>query len=87
MKKPRVLIIISIQFTVRILIRTGFINRISKYVKPVIALGWKDSVFEAELKAMGADVHYFSKVILSDYHRHAKNKINYIVIYEYSHGE
>ena len=76
--KPRVLIIISIQFPVRVLVRTGFIERMTKYAQPVIALGWQDDDLQSELETMGAEVHVLPKVEYSAAHKHMRHKIDYI---------
>tara|TARA_B100002051_G_C16745279_1_gene647153 strand:- start:1734 stop:3152 length:1419 start_codon:yes stop_codon:yes gene_type:complete len=78
MKKPRVLFIISIQFVVRVIIRTGFLNRIAKYVEPVLVLDWEDKELMDEIKSMDIEVHEFPKVRYSASHRHIKNKIDYV---------
>ena len=78
MTKPRVLIIISIQFTVRILIRSSFVKNIKRYVDPVIVLSYEDQNFQNELETMGLEVHLSKKNQYSNKHRHLKNKINYI---------
>ena len=76
--KPRVLVIFSIEFPVRVLVRTGIIERMSKYAQPLIALGWKDESLKAELEAMGAEVHMFPQVDYSAIHKHMTYKIDYI---------
>lgn len=70
MSKPRVLIPMSIQFSVRYLVRTGLLDKLSSEVKPVILLDWKDEPLERELKQMGAEVHYLIPAKVSaDYTR------------------
>ena len=78
MIKPRVLIIISIQFPVRTLVRSGFIERMRSFAQPVIALGWEDSELQSELDAMGAEVHVLPQVEYSALHKHMTYKIDYI---------
>lgn len=56
MKKPRVLIPITIQFSVRYLIRTGLLRLIQAYADPVVVLGWQDDGLTSELIAMGIEV-------------------------------
>jgi hypothetical protein len=68
--KPRLLIPMSIQFSVRYLVRTGLLNQLSSVVQPVILLDWKDESLERELKQMGAEVHYLIPAQVSpDYTR------------------
>jgi len=76
--KPRVLITISLQFPVRILVRSGFIEWMTNYAQPVIALGWDDDELQLELEGMGAEVHILPQVEYSSVHKHMKRKIDYI---------
>lgn len=57
MKKPRLLIPVTMQFSVRYLLRTGLLARIGEYAQPVIALGWEDESLTKEFKDCGAEVH------------------------------
>ena len=54
--KPRLLIPITVQFSVRYLIRTGLLNRIIEYADPIIVIGWEDAGLAAELQGLGAEV-------------------------------
>ncbi|MBV8728211.1 MAG: hypothetical protein JO336_00235, partial [Acidobacteriia bacterium] len=47
----------SLQFSVRYLLRTGLIARLAEFVVPVVLLGWDDPELKAELEAAGAEVH------------------------------
>jgi len=55
--KPRLLIPITIQFSVRYLIRTGLLERIQEYAKPVIVLAWEDPELQQELETLGVEVY------------------------------
>src|ERR1700722_17898794 len=57
MARPRLLIPISIQFSVRYILRTGLLDRLREVAEPVILLGWRDAELESELKAAGVEVH------------------------------
>jgi hypothetical protein len=57
-KKPRLLIPISIQFSVRYILRSGLLDRLSDAAEPVILLDWRDRELEAELERKGAEVHF-----------------------------
>lgn len=57
MTKPRLLIPMSIQFSVRYLLRSGMLERLRDVVQPVILLAWKDEVLETELRQAGMEVH------------------------------
>jgi len=57
MKKPRILIPITIQFSVRYILRTGLLNLIKDYAIPIVLLGWQDLGLIKELEEMGVEVH------------------------------
>lgn len=57
MSKPRLLIPMSIQFSVRYILRTGLLDRLRESAEPVILLGWRDEELEAELKRAGIETH------------------------------
>jgi hypothetical protein len=57
MSKPRVLIPISLQFSIRYLLRSGLLSQLSVSLHPVILLGWKDKLLEQELEQAGCEVH------------------------------
>jgi len=58
MPKPRLLIPLSIQFSVRYLLRTDLLSKIAEDAQPVILLAWHDAGLEAELEQAGAEVHH-----------------------------
>lgn len=60
MPKLRLIIPISLQFSIRYLLRSGLLERIQSLCDPVIVLGWKDSGLERELEAAG-EVHHMVK--------------------------
>jgi CDP-glycerol glycerophosphotransferase (TagB/SpsB family) len=47
----------SIQFSVRYILRTGLLDRLREVAEPVILLGWRDDELEGELKKAGVEVH------------------------------
>lgn len=61
MPKPRILIPITVQFSVRYILRTGLLARMLEYADPVIVLGWRDKELEAEFDKMGVSVHFLPK--------------------------
>jgi hypothetical protein len=61
MSKPRLLIPISLQFSVRYLLRTGLLNRLGQMAQPVILLGWEDPELKQELEEEGCEVHSLLK--------------------------
>lgn len=54
--KPRLLIPISLQFSIRYLLRSGLIDRLRPLCDPVFLLAWKDTALERELEDLG-EVH------------------------------
>jgi hypothetical protein len=48
----------SIQFSVRYILRTGLLDRIREVADPVILLGWRDEELERELKRIGVEVDF-----------------------------
>ncbi|HEY4176150.1 MAG TPA: CDP-glycerol glycerophosphotransferase family protein [Kofleriaceae bacterium] len=57
MSKPRVLVPITIQFSVRYLLRTGLLARLAEFATPIVILGWDDPSLQAEIVALGGEVH------------------------------
>jgi hypothetical protein len=60
MPKPRLLIPISLQFSIRYLLRTGLLRQIAEFAEPVMLLAWQNSELEAELSEFG-EVHVLKK--------------------------
>jgi hypothetical protein len=61
MNRPRLLIPISLQFSVRYLLRTGLLSLLKDFAAPVILLGWEDKKLEQELRHEGYEVHALLK--------------------------
>lgn len=57
MSKPRILVPITIQFSVRYLLRTGLLAGLTEHAQPVVLLGWKDPELRAEIEQLGIEVH------------------------------
>ena len=49
----RILIPLTVQFSVRYVIRTGLIEKIKEYAEPVVLLGWDDNELTKELESKG----------------------------------
>ena len=62
MSKPRLLIPLTIQFSIRYVIRTGLLKLLSDFVDPIIVLGWKDDDLLAEFKQGGIEVHQLPEI-------------------------
>lgn len=60
MSRPRILTPVSLQFSVRYLLRTGLLSRISEIAQPVVLLAWDDPELTAELQQVGCEVHPLS---------------------------
>ena len=61
MSKPRLLVPMSLQFSVRYLLRSGLLTQIRDFAQPVILLGWEDETLEKELRQNGCEVHSLIK--------------------------
>ena len=53
--KPRLLIPLTVQFSVRYVIRTGLLEMIRKYATPVIVIAWEDDALQQELSDLGIE--------------------------------
>lgn len=76
MTKPRLLIPISLQFSVRYLLRTGLLSRIEEFAQPVILLGWEDASLEQELEQKGYEVHSLTKAKWGRQYERARSIMN-----------
>lgn len=61
MPKPRLLIPITVQFSVRYVLRTGLLEMVRDYAEPVIILAWQDAELEKELASEGIEYHILPK--------------------------
>ena len=57
MKRQRVLVTISISFSIRYLIRTGLLKKMKDFCEPVVALAWNQEDLISELRQEGFEVH------------------------------
>ncbi len=57
-KKRRLLIPITVQFSVRYIVRSGLLYELQNICDPVLLLNWKDAELEQELKDNGIEYHY-----------------------------
>lgn len=70
MSKPRLLIPVTYQFSVRYLLLTGLLKQLSRFALPVVLLGWEDEDLRRELERNGAEVHPLPKTYFApDYIR------------------
>ncbi len=56
MTRPRVAIPVVVQFSLRYLLRSGLIERMSEYAQPVVLPRWHDAALWRDLEAAGAEV-------------------------------
>lgn len=54
--RPRVLVPITIHFSVRYVVRTGLLARMRAFCEPVLALSWDDDDLVADLRTEGVEV-------------------------------
>lgn len=76
MKKPRVLIPVMLHFSVRYILRTGFLKEFSKFADPVIGLSWHDEKLEDEFKSLGAEIVLIPAFKFNNEFRHSRDLIN-----------
>ena len=76
MTKPRLLIPMSIQFSVRYILRTGLMERIREVAEPVVLLGWNDAELTRELEESGIEVHPLQEMKFSDDYERIRSWIN-----------
>lgn len=57
MKKTRLIIPLIQHFTVRYLVRTGMLERITDFAEPLVLLNWEDMQLKNELEQLGAEVY------------------------------
>lgn len=55
--RPRLLVPLTLHFSVRYLLRTGLLASLRDDAVPVIAVSWDDPELESELEAIGCEVH------------------------------
>lgn len=56
MSRPRVVIPIVVQFSIRYVLRTGLLERMAEYAQPIILLRWQDDELWREMERSGAEV-------------------------------
>jgi hypothetical protein len=76
MSRPRLLIPMSLQFSVRYLLRSGLLSKISDFAQPVILLGWVDELLERELRQAGCEVHSLTKAKWGAQYEEARSTVN-----------
>lgn len=72
----RLLIPITYQFSIRYLLRTGLLQRISEYAQPLIALTWQDAELSRELKQLGAEVYLLPETHLGPTYTRIRRQVD-----------
>jgi hypothetical protein len=76
MSKPRLLVPMSLQFSVRYLLRTGMLSEINEFAQPVILLGWEDEALARELGQQGYEVHRLPKAQWGAHYENTRATVN-----------
>lgn len=76
MSKPRLLVPVSLQFSVRYLLRSGLLNLIRDFADPVILLAWDDPRLEEELAGEGVETHKLIKAKWGGDYERARTTMN-----------
>ncbi|MGA2717567.1 MAG: CDP-glycerol glycerophosphotransferase family protein [Candidatus Acidiferrales bacterium] len=76
MSKPRLLIPMSIQFSVRYILRTGLLDRLREVADPVILLGWSEKDLQKELEDARIEVHPLAEFKFSADHERVRSWLN-----------
>ncbi|MBS1731246.1 MAG: hypothetical protein JSS67_10780 [Bacteroidetes bacterium] len=75
--KKRLLVPISISFSIRYIIRTGLLERLREFCEPIIAFTWNDDILNDELKALGYEVHIIPPPVRQPAYNDARRKIDF----------
>jgi hypothetical protein len=62
MSKPRVVIPIVVQFSVRYALRTGLLEQMGRFAQPIVLLRWEDSKLQQEMEAIGVEVYQLPQI-------------------------
>ena len=65
MSLPKIVIPLSIQFSVRYLIRTGLINSLREVSEPILLLSWNDVELQDELRSNGYQFYFLPQAKMS----------------------
>lgn len=78
MQKPRLLITITFSFSVRYLVRTGMINALKRFCKPVVGLYWNEEGLVKMLQENDIEVVTIPAVYRGVRYNDCRKKINYL---------
>ena len=66
----------SLQFSVRYLLRSGLLSQITEFAQPVILLGWEDEALARELRQQGCEVQSLPKAQWGADYERARTTVN-----------
>jgi hypothetical protein len=66
------------QFSVRYLLRTGLLQRITEYAQPVVLSTWEDAVLQREMEAAGIEVHPLPRVEYGRAYQHLLKQLDLV---------
>ncbi len=73
----RVIVPISFSFSIRYIVRTGFLEELRKFAEPVVILTWNQEDLIEELKHKGFEVHVLPEVKQGIWYKNARRKLDY----------
>jgi hypothetical protein len=76
MQKSRVLITISISFSIRYIVRTGLLKKMKGFCEPIVAIAWNEQGLIGELKQEGFEVHIIPKPEKAAVYNDTRRKID-----------
>lgn len=77
MKIQKILISLTIQFSARYVIRTGLLESLREFSKPVLLLGWDDPQLADELLSAGYEVRFMPQARMDKTLSRLRRKIHY----------
>lgn len=73
----RILVTISFSFSIRYIVRTGFLEKLRQFAEPIIIMTWQQDDLIGELKAKGFEVHVLPETNRSKIYVNHRRKIDY----------
>lgn len=77
LSKPRVLIFISFSFSIRYIVRTGFLKHIQSFCEPIVLITWNQKDLVEELTQLEIEVHVLKDLHQSLSYRDVRKKIDF----------
>ncbi len=76
MSKPRLLIPIFTHFSVRYILRTGMLDKLTEFSQPLIALSWQDTELEEDFKRLGCEIFQVPNFTFSPRFKETRELVN-----------